>query len=132
MMLILQPTQGQSAYDAVLYGSDSDLSDSDAEEEPKQNKKGAKRRKQQETFIREGSENPVDLLDQNAFSHISSRQPITQSQELTRLAKAASRASSFKSNQDGRMIIEEPNPTPPKNKAPAVEYNAYAEATESN
>ncbi len=30
------------------------------------------------------------------------------------------------------MIIEEPNPTPPKNKTPAVEYNAYAEATESN
>jgi hypothetical protein len=30
------------------------------------------------------------------------------------------------------MIIEEPNPTPAKKQAPAVEYNAYAEAQESN
>jgi hypothetical protein len=29
------------------------------------------------------------------------------------------------------MIIEEPNPTPAKKQAPAVEYNAYEEAHES-
>ena len=120
----------QSAYDEVLYGSDSDLSDFDDEERPRQRSNKGSRK--QETFIREGSEDPVDLLDQSAFSKVSSNQPLLRNEELHRRAKAASRAATFKSNQDGRMIIEEPKPATKKNQEPAVEYNAYAEAHESN
>jgi ribosomal RNA-processing protein 12 len=88
--------------------------------------------RKQEAFIREGSDEPVDLLDQNAFSHVSSRQPITQDEELRRHAKAASRASTFKSNQDGRMIIEEPKPVSRKATNTRSDYNAYEEMQESN
>jgi len=120
---------GQSAYDDVLYGSDSDFSDSEEEEKPApKNKKGSRK---QETFIREGSEDPVDLLDQNAFSKVSSNLPILREEELQRRAKMAARASSFKSGQDGRMIIEESPPTSKKNQVSAKEYNAYEEAQES-
>ena len=89
-------------------------------------------RKQPKTFIREGSDEPVDLLDQNAFSHVSSHRPITQDEEFRRRAKAASRASIFKSSQDGRLIIEEPRPASRNVETSAPEYDAYQEAHESN
>ena len=114
-----------------LYGSDSELSDSE-DESPKQARKLKKGSRKQDTFIREGSDEPVDLLDQNAFSHVSSHQPITQDEEFRRRAKAASRASTFKSNQDGRMIIEEPKPVSRKVEKNGKEYNAYEEMQESN
>ena len=123
---------GQSAYDAVLYGSDSDLSDSDDEDPKPVQKPKRVSQKQQKTYIREGSAEPVDLLVQNAFSHVSSHQPLSQDEELRRRAKAASRASTFKSSQDGRMIIEEPKPTSRNTEKSAPEYNSYQEAQESN
>ena len=126
-----QAMKAQSAYDAVLYGSDSEISDSD-DESPKQARKPKKGSRKQDTFIREDSDEPVDLLDQNAFSHVSSHQPITQDEEFRRRAKAASRASTFKSNQDGRMIIEEPKPASRKVEKNGKEYNAYEEMQESN
>jgi ribosomal RNA-processing protein 12 len=105
---------------------------SNSEEEERPAAKGKKDRRKQETFIREGSEDPVDLLDQSAFSKVSSNLPIFQNEELRRRAKAAARASSFKSNQDGRMIIEEPHLTSKRReKGPTTEYNAYEEAHES-
>lgn len=57
---------------------------------------------------------------------------MTEDEEFRRRAKAASRASTFKSGQDGRMIIEESDPTPPKNQNTGPEYNAYEEMQESN
>jgi ribosomal RNA-processing protein 12 len=110
------------------------MSDSDDENpKPAQNgQKGRKGQRKQDTFIREGSEDPVDLLDQNAFSHVSTNKPVTEDEEFRRRAKAASRASTFKSGRDGRMIIEEPDPTPPKNQTTGPEYNAYEEMQESN
>ena len=126
-----QATNAQSAYDAVLYGSDSEVSDSE-DENPQQTRKPKKGSRKQDTFIREGSDEPVDLLDQNAFSHVSSHQPITQDEEFRRRAKAASRASTFKSNHDGRMVIEEPKPASRKVENNGKQYNAYEEMQGSN
>ena len=123
-------SKGLSAYDEVLYGSDSDLSDSnDESSKPSQNLKKGPRK--QETFIREGSDEPIDLLDQSAFSYVSAHRPITEDEEFRRHAKAASRASTFKSSHDGRLIIEEPKPAVRKPESRGFEYNAYEEKQES-
>lgn len=104
------------------------MSDSDDDNPKQKSKKGSRK---QDTFIREDSENPVDLLDQQAFSHVSTHKPITQHEEFQKRAKAASRASSFKS-RDGRLVFEEPAPVSKKQHADAPEYNAYQEMQDSN
>lgn len=115
----------------MLNGSESELSENE-EEIPKPAQKKKKASSKQDVFIREGSDEPIDLLDSTAFSHVSSRRPITQDEEFKRRAKVAFRASSFKSNQDGRMIIEEPKLVSQKTESKGSEYNAYNEAQESN
>lgn len=113
----------------MLYGSASELSDSeDDTPKPVKSKKGGRK---QDTFIREGSDNPVDLLDSNAFSHVSAHQPVTAKEELRRRAKAATRASTFKSTQDGRVIIEDSTPASQKQEAKDKEHDAYREMQES-
>jgi ribosomal RNA-processing protein 12 len=98
---------GQSAYDALLNSSDSDLSDND--NEPPKSTKSKKAPRKQETFIRKGWENPINLLEQGSFSNISTQKPITTHEEFQRRAKAASCASTFKS-QNHRLVFEEPVP----------------------
>jgi ribosomal RNA-processing protein 12 len=105
---------------------------SESEEAAKAVRNPRKGSKKHETFIREGSDEPVDLLDQNVFSHVSSQQPLTRDQELLRHAKAASRAATFKSTRDGRMIIEEPDRVSRKKDDNVPEYNAYDEVQESS
>jgi ribosomal RNA-processing protein 12 len=93
-------------------------------------KKG--RRQQPETYIREGSEEAVDLLSQNAFSKVTTQKPLSRAEQNHRAAKFASRASTFKSTRQGRMIFEEPqNGSKGKSHEDKVEYNAYEEAHES-
>lgn len=72
---------GRSAYDEVLYGSDSELSgaDTDGEEEEKVGKGGAKNRKalqrknkkEEGAFIHESEDEVLDLLDDRMMSKIS-------------------------------------------------------------
>lgn len=131
----MKPTTGQSAYDAILNESDSDLDFPDLEEELNKAKDGKSKKKgrQQETFIREDSEEPIDLLSQNAFAHVTAHQPPTHAERSRRVAKAASRASTFKSTAQGRMIFEDPQ-VPGKgkqDKEAVAEYNAYEEAQDS-
>ena len=113
----------------MLYGSGSELSDS--EDDTPKPVKSKKRGRKQDTFIREGSENPVDLLDSNAFSYVSAHQPVSAKEELRRRAKAATRASTFKSTQDGRIIIEDSTPSSKKQEPKDREYDAYREMQES-
>ncbi|KWU41894.1 putative ribosomal protein [Rhodotorula sp. JG-1b] len=107
-----RPQAGQqSAYDQVLYGSDSDVSaDSDAET-AEQAPSGVKNRKSQArknkrdldggAFIQEGEDEVFDLLDDRMMSRISSR-PAT--------AKAEKRKpldSHFKKDESGRIRVED-------------------------
>jgi len=100
---------------------------------PSQKQKKGSNRQKRETFIREESNEPVDLLDQKAFSHVTSRQPLTKDEEFRRRAKAASLASTFKSTHDGKMIIDEDagKPENARGKGEEKVYNAYEEAHES-
>jgi ribosomal RNA-processing protein 12 len=122
-------------YDAILGESDSDLDFSDLEEQLNKVKGGKPKKghRNQETFIREGSEELVDLLSQSVFSHVSTHRPPTRAEQSRRAAKAASRASTYKSTAQGRMIFEEPAPQGKKEKPgkAEVEYNAYEEVQES-
>ncbi|GAA5869257.1 hypothetical protein JCM3774_004186 [Rhodotorula dairenensis] len=108
-----RPQAGQqSAYDQVLYGSDSDVSaDSDAETAGEPGPSGVKNRKSQArknkkdqdggAFIQEGEDEVFDLLDDRMMSRISSR-PAT--------AKAEKRKpldSHFKKDESGRIRVED-------------------------
>jgi ribosomal RNA-processing protein 12 len=64
-----------NAYDDVLYDSESD---EESEEEDEDRKKGKKKSTQ---FILESKDTPLDLLDRQALSHISSSKPTKKSKK---------------------------------------------------
>ncbi|CEG82337.1 hypothetical protein RMATCC62417_16418 [Rhizopus microsporus] len=98
------------AYEEVLYGSDSEIDD-DSDDETvqkvkaavetlKQQKKKKNKQLQQQAFIREDEDSPLDFLDRSALGHISSSKPVQR--------KKKNIASAFNENEDGRLIISEP------------------------
>ncbi|BGP02786.1 putative Ribosomal protein [Rhodotorula toruloides ATCC 204091] len=104
----------RSAYDEVLYGSDSDVSaseDEEAGEGPvrhaptgvKNRKSQARKAKKEEggAFIQEGEDEVLDLLDEKMMSRISATRPAP--------AKTARKPldSHFKADSSGRIRIEE-------------------------
>ncbi|BGP27011.1 ribosomal protein [Rhodotorula toruloides] len=104
----------RSAYDEVLYGSDSDVSASSAEEAGegpvrhaptgvKNRKSQARKAKKEEggAFIQEGEDEVLDLLDEKMMSRISATRPAP--------AKTARKPldSHFKTDSSGRIRIEE-------------------------
>ncbi|GAA5863175.1 hypothetical protein JCM8547_002822 [Rhodosporidiobolus lusitaniae] len=102
----------RSAYDEVLYGSDSDVSaDSGDEAEPAaggvRNRKAAARKakKQNEegaAYIREGEDEVLDLLDDRMMSRISAARPAA-----TNAASRKPLESHFKKDSSGKMRFEE-------------------------
>ncbi|KAI5475813.1 ribosomal rna-processing protein 12 [Pseudohyphozyma bogoriensis] len=100
----------RSAYDEVLYGSDSDISASDDDDRgaaasaPKTaNRKSMMRKKKQEegAYLHEDEDEVLDLLDDRMMSRISAARPAP--------AAAARKplASHFKTDETGRMKIAE-------------------------
>ncbi|RCH84314.1 hypothetical protein CU097_002971 [Rhizopus azygosporus] len=100
----------QDAYEEVLYGSDSEIDD-DSDDETvqkvktaietlKQQKKKKNKQLQQQAFIREDEDSPLDFLDRSALGHISSSKPVQR--------KKKNIANAFNENEDGRLIISEP------------------------
>ncbi|CAG8489730.1 1909_t:CDS:2 [Acaulospora colombiana] len=91
-----------SAYEEALYGSESDLEDSDRES--KSNVKIKSLRKNNErsskTWIKEDEDAPVDFLDKGVISKVIGVDPNTKK-------KSKGVTSSFKESRDGRMVINE-------------------------
>ncbi|GAA5992112.1 hypothetical protein JCM10908_001772 [Rhodotorula pacifica] len=108
-----RPQAGQqSAYDQVLYGSDSDVSaDSDADTAEQQGPSGVKNRKSQArknkkdqdgaAFIQEGEDEVFDLLDDRMMSRISSRPAAAKAEKRKPLD------SHFKKDESGRIRVED-------------------------
>ncbi|QPG73215.1 hypothetical protein FOA43_000522 [Brettanomyces nanus] len=65
-----------SAYEEALYG-ESDASDDDAEENNNDGEEGYSHSRKPKQFISESKDAPLDLLDKQALSHISSSRPKT-------------------------------------------------------
>lgn len=90
---------GLSGYDKALY-EDSDSDDSDEEVEEKQSNSRSKKSGTQ--FISESKEDPLDLLDKKALSHISTSRPKKFSK------KSVEELASFKT-KDGKLVFKENN-----------------------
>ena len=88
-----------SAYDKALYEeSDSDASDEEVEEPVAKN--GRRSRRGQEQFISESRDVPLDLLDKEALSHISTSRP----KKFTK--KTMEELTNFKT-KNGKLVIKE-------------------------
>ena len=89
----------ESEYDQTVYGSESDSSEADSEEEfiktQKHQRNGDARGGQ--TYIMEDDEEPLDLLSKNALGNISSTKPLRHRKQPQRI-KA-------RTNEDGKLIL---------------------------
>lgn len=106
-----------NAYDDVLYDSESDASDDD--EEVTESKKGNKRSQQ---YIMESRDSPLDLLNQESLSHISSSKP----------TKAGRKSNAAAFEKDGKLHFSEngaDEEDPLKSITDGI--NAYVEAVRS-
>lgn len=86
-------------FDEAIYGSSSDEESDDAEEEVK-TAKGGKKGKQNEKYIVEGDDEPLDLLDNTALAHISSSKPQDRKQKMQLKNK-------FSRDQSGKIVVKE-------------------------
>lgn len=91
----------ESEYDQAVYGSESDESEGDSEDEfvksqSKQQRGGAKGGN---TYIIEDEDEPLDLLSKRALGNISSTKPLRQRKQPTKI-KA-------RTNEDGKLILGE-------------------------
>lgn len=67
----------ESEYDQAIYHSDeSDLVNDDSESDASDTRIGRRGMRATKAYILEGSEEPLDLLDQTAIAHISSQKPV--------------------------------------------------------
>ncbi|CAG8606187.1 16238_t:CDS:1 [Acaulospora morrowiae] len=91
-----------SAYEEALYGSESDLEDSDEGVEPKIRTKPLSKqdKKSSKSWIKEDTDSPVDFLDKGVISKVIGVDPT-----IKKNSKGI--AFSFKESGDGRMIINE-------------------------
>jgi ribosomal RNA-processing protein 12 len=91
----------ESEYDQAVYGSESEESDGDSEDEfvksqSKQQRGGAKG---SNTYIIEDEDEPLDLLSKRALGNISSTKPLRQRKQPQKM-KA-------RTNEDGKLVIGE-------------------------
>ena len=91
----------ESEYDQAVYGSESEESDGDSEDEfvksqSKQQRGGAKGGN---TYIIEDEDEPLDLLSKRALGNISSTKPLRQRKQPQKM-KA-------RTNEDGKLVIGE-------------------------
>ncbi|KAJ1679252.1 pre-rRNA processing protein, partial [Spiromyces aspiralis] len=100
-----------NAYEDALYGSESDLDSSDSDEDYSSGEEGGKRGKtgkrgnkksgkqaQEDPWIHESGDGPLDFLDRKAFVHMSTTKPKSK--------KERSLTKEFKV-KDGRLVIED-------------------------
>ncbi|KAH7075435.1 NUC173 domain-containing protein [Paraphoma chrysanthemicola] len=93
----------ESEYDQAVYGSESEESDGDSEDEfvksqTKQRQNGAKGGK---TYIVEDEDEPLDLLSKRALGNISSTKPLRQRKQPQKI-KA-------RTDEDGKLILGDPD-----------------------
>lgn len=73
----------ESEYDQAIYHSDeSDIVNDDSETDASDTRMGRRRMRPTKAYILEGSEEPLDLLDQKAIAHISSQKPMRLNKSL--------------------------------------------------
>ncbi|RAR01560.1 90s preribosome component rrp12 [Stemphylium lycopersici] len=89
----------ESEYDQAVYGSESEESEGDSEDEfvksqSKQQRGGAKGGN---TYIIEDEDEPLDLLSKRALGNISSTKPLRQRKQPTKM--------NARTNEDGKLII---------------------------
>jgi ribosomal RNA-processing protein 12 len=92
----------ESEYDQAVYGSESEDSEGDSEDEfvksqSKQRTNGAGKKGPQ-TYIVEDEDEPLDLLSKSAMGNISSTKPLRQRQVPKKMTKA-------KTDEDGKLIL---------------------------
>ncbi|KAI8323111.1 NUC173-domain-containing protein, partial [Martensiomyces pterosporus] len=120
-----------NAYEDAIYGSESELDESDDSDADVSAKKGAKKaakkdktgsssRKSQDTgarpvpvsgaWIKEDAEGPLDFLDRTAFTHFASTNPANKSR----------RTPSAPKTKDGKFVFEDPEEASAAQKASAA------------
>ena len=88
----------ENEYDQALYSSDSDSSGGDDNDDEDTSRKSKKRSaKGGQTYILEGEDEPLDLLDKKALANMSSTKPLKQRKAPTR--------SKAKVDLDGKLIL---------------------------
>jgi ribosomal RNA-processing protein 12 len=90
----------ESEYDQAVYGSDSDESEGDSEDEfvKSQSKQRAGKAKSGQTYIVEDEDEPLDLLSKKALGNISSTKPLKQRQQPQKRTAA-------RTNEDGKLVL---------------------------
>ncbi|GAB5591662.1 pre-rRNA processing protein [Umbelopsis nana] len=119
---------GADAYEEAVYGSESEIEDSDEDDtmqgvkESTRNadKKSKKTKFVSEAYIREDADGPLDFLDRTALSRISSSKP----QQKSMAQRYASRSEAFNAGEDGRLVI---NDSDDEGSGDAVEEDNEAE-----
>ncbi|KAI8055742.1 hypothetical protein BDF22DRAFT_306829 [Syncephalis plumigaleata] len=101
-----------NAYEDALYGSESDLDDSDDEVEGDRPMRttatNTKTKKTQggKSWIKEDEDTPLDFLGNQVVSHVTSSAPSKRQQRLGQ-GKLARLAHQFSTSADGRIMIED-------------------------
>lgn len=91
----------ESEYDQAIYHSDdSEIVNDESETDASDPRMGRRRMPATKAYILEGSEEPLDLLDQKAIAHISSQKPI----RLNKSLKTRNHITST-SGVDGKLLI---------------------------
>ncbi|ORX63932.1 NUC173-domain-containing protein [Basidiobolus meristosporus CBS 931.73] len=90
-----------SAYENVLYGSDSEIDDSDEDQMDVDREVKPKKKGQAQAWIKEDHEGPLDFLDRRAVSQVTSTKPSKRTQQLKSVG------ANFKATDDGRLMIDE-------------------------
>ncbi|KAF2470694.1 NUC173-domain-containing protein [Lindgomyces ingoldianus] len=91
----------ESEYDQAVYGSDSEESDGDSEDEFVRNQKrasGAGKVNGGQTYIIEDDDDPLDLLSKRALGNISSTKPL-------RGRKLGQKKTKTRTDEDGKLIL---------------------------
>ncbi len=83
----------ENEYDQAVYGSDSEISEADSEDEFIRKQKDQRNK----TYIMEDDDEPLDLLSKKALGNISSTKPLRQRKPPQRI-KA-------RTNEDGKLIL---------------------------
>ncbi|KAJ2345494.1 pre-rRNA processing protein [Coemansia sp. RSA 2618] len=113
-----------SAYEDIIYGSESEFEDSDDEQQgtrkkgdkPKKGKAGRQAESSQSkpgAWIKEDADGPLDFLDRTAFTHFSTIDPATAA------AAKARRARSEPKTRNGKLLFEDEEEEARKAKAKA-------------
>lgn len=88
----------ESEYDQAVYGSESEESDGDSEDEFVRNQSKQRSGKAGQTYIVEDEDEPLDLLSKRALGNISSTKPL-------RARKQPQQKMRTKTNEDGKLIL---------------------------